>query len=154
MQQLQFISSCIYLILEVIHLQGNEQAMWAIVILYSIVEGLLILLFSCALLELVPAQAPYNMRSLFAGYTTIVLLISFYVGIYFSYNSVKICSDCNIKLIIFSVKLAMSVFGFLFYCVLAHWYKRRVRNDVFSPHQVVEEAYDRYLTAEAVHNCR
>ena len=151
---LTVISSCMYLILEVIHLYGNEQAMWTTNILYSIVEGLLILLFSCALLELVPAQAPYNMRGLFAGYMIIVFLISSYVGTCFSYNSVKICSDCNIKLIIFSVKLAMSVFGFILYCFLARWYKKRVRDDVFSPHRVVEEVYDRYLTAEAAHNRR
>ena len=148
------IMSFVYLILEVIHLHGNKQAMWAIVILYSIVEGLLILLFSCALLELVPAQAPYNMRGLFAGYMTIVLSISYIVGTCFSYNSVKICSDCDIKLIVFSVKLAVSVFGFILYCVLARWYKRRVRDDVFSPHRVVEEVYDRYLTAEAAHDRR
>ena len=151
---LTVISSCMYLILEVIHLHGNEQAMWTTNILYSIVEGLLILLFSCALLELVPAQAPYNMRGLFAGYMSIVFSISYFVGTCFSYYSVKICSDCNIKLIIFSVKLAVSVFGFILYCVLARWYKRRVRDDVFSPHRVVEEVYDRYLTAEATHNRR
>ena len=155
---LTVISSCLYLILEVIHhFHGNEQATtWTTIILYSIVKGLLILLFSCALLELVPAQAPYNMRGLFAGYMTIVFLLSIYLSVCFGYYSVTyiLCSDCNINLIVFSVKLALSLFGFILYCVLARWYKRRVRDDVFSPHRVVEEVYDRYLTAEAAHNRR
>ena len=155
---LTVISSCVYLILEVIHyFHGNEQATtWTTIILYSIVKGLLILLLSCAILELVPAQAPYNMRSLFAGYMTIVFSLPIFLSSYYSYYSQTNinCSDCNINLIIFSVKLALSLFGFLFYCVLARWYKRRVRDDVFSPHRVVEEVYDRYLTAEAAHNRR
>ena len=151
-------SSCVYLILEVIHyFHGNEQTTtWTTVILYLIVKGLLTLLLFCALLELVPAQAPYNMRGLFAGYVTIIFVLSIYVGICFSYYSTtyNLCSDCNIKLIVFSVKLAVSLFGFILYCVLARWYKRRVRDDVFSPHRVVEEVYDRYLTAEAAQNRR
>ena len=35
------------------------------------------------------------------------------------------------------------------FCVVAHWYKRRVRDEDYSPQRVVEEVYDRYLTAAA-----
>ena len=41
--------------------------------------------------------------------------------------------------------------AFILFCVVAHWYKRRVREDVYSTQQVVEEVYDRYLPAAAAH---
>ena len=31
--------------------------------------------------------------------------------------------------------------------MIARWYKTRVRDDIDTPHQWVEEVYDRYLTA-------
>ena len=35
------------------------------------------------------------------------------------------------------------------FCVVAHWYKMRVRDEDYSPQRVVEEVYDRYLTDAA-----
>ena len=48
-------------------------------------------------------------------------------------------------LILFGVKAAMSLLGFVLYCLLARWYKRRVRDEDYNAHRVVEEVYDRYL---------
>ncbi len=49
-------------------------------------------------------------------------------------------------LIVIGIKAAMSLLGFILYCVLARWYKRRVRDEDYNAHRVVEEVYDRYLT--------
>ncbi len=49
-------------------------------------------------------------------------------------------------LILFGIKAALSVLGFILYCLLAHWYKRRVRDKHYHVQTVVEEVYDRYLT--------
>ena len=103
--------------------------------------------FFSTLLELICAQAPYNMRGQFAGYMIIILSSSFFLGEAISTYLTDICSSCI--LIIFGVKLAVSLFGFILYCLLARWYKRRERDDVYSVHRVVEEVYDRYLTAQA-----
>ena len=44
--------------------------------------------------------------------------------------------------------------GFLLFCVVVRWYKLRVRDDDFSTQRVVEEVYDRYLTAAAAQTNR
>ncbi len=49
-------------------------------------------------------------------------------------------------LILFGIKAAMSLLGFILYCLLARWYKRRVRDEEYNAQTVVEEVYDRYLT--------
>ena len=152
---LAFILNIVFLILELIHhFHGDEQTTtWIASIVYSVSNGLLSPLFLCAVIELVPAQAPYNMRGLFSGYITLLIVFSVTLGN--SINSVfyntTFCISCNKNLILVAIKLALSLFGFILYCLLARWYKRRVRDDIFSPHRVVEEVYDRYLTAESAH---
>ncbi len=49
------------------------------------------------------------------------------------------------NLILFGIKAVMSLLGFVFYCLLARWYNRRVRDEEYNAHRVVEEVYDRYL---------
>ena len=46
----------------------------------------------------------------------------------------------------------MCLIGFILYCFVARWYKVRVRDEEYSPQRVVEEVYDRYLTAAAAHS--
>ncbi len=48
--------------------------------------------------------------------------------------------------IIPSISTALSVIGLVLYCLLARWYKRRVRDEDYNAHRVVEEVYDRYLS--------
>ncbi len=38
----------------------------------------------------------------------------------------------------------ISLLGFTLFCVLARWYKRRVRGEDYNAQTVVEEVYDRY----------
>ncbi len=40
----------------------------------------------------------------------------------------------------------LSFAGFVLYCLLARWYKRRVKDDIATPQKWVEDAYDRYLS--------
>ncbi len=91
------------------------------------------------MLELVCAQAPYNMRGLFGGCMVLVLLSSLIIGFYISSNN---------TLSIYGVRVGISVLGFILYCLLARWYKRRVRDEDYNAHRVVEEVYDRYLSAQ------
>ncbi len=107
-------------------------------------SGLLSNVFLCAMLELVCAQAPYNMRRLFAVYMLINYVTASIAGIL---GSDAIHPNNNtMVLILFGIEAAMSVLGFFLYCLLARWYKRRVRDEEYNVHRVVEEVYDRYLT--------
>ncbi len=114
-----------------------------VVILYltSISNGLLRMILICAMLELVCAQAPYRMRGLLTGYTNVLVLI-FYIIV------INLELDLKYSLVIFGVKTGISLFGFILYCLLACWYKRRVRDEDYNAQAVVEEVYDRYLSAQ------
>ena len=125
----------------------DTTVLWILSIVLSKVLALLDLFLITAMLELVCAQSPYNMRGFFAGYMFFLAGLSLFLN---SLSDVHFISgDDNICLVVTAVKMAVSLFGFILYCLLARWYKRRVRDDVFSVHTVVEEVYDRYLTAEA-----
>ncbi|XP_064401299.1 solute carrier family 15 member 4-like [Halichondria panicea] len=107
-------------------------------------NGLLSTLFLCAILELVCAQAPYNMRRLFAVYMLINYGTASIAGIYGS-GAIHPKNNAMV-LILFGIKAAISLLGFILYCLLARWYKRRVRDEDYHVQTVVEEVYDRYLT--------
>ena len=97
-------------------------------------------------LELVCAQAPYSMRGLFSGYIFFVFVAALPVSVV--YNIVNTWAGNNhYSVVIFSVKMVVTVIGFVLHCVLARWYKRRVRDEGYVVQTVVEEVYDRYLTA-------
>ena len=68
-----------------------------------------------------------------------------------NYLSDEACGSpwCSLRLILLSIKFIARLIGFLLFCVAACWYKKRVKDDDYSPHRVVEEVYDRYLTAAA-----
>ena len=73
------------------------------------------------------------MRGLFAAYMTLLILISVLLGDIFRAYS-KHYNSSNLRITLFAAKLIVSLFGFILYCLLARWYKRRVRDDVFSVH--------------------
>ena len=112
----------------------------------SILNGIVILFFLSGVLEFVCAQAPYNMRGLLTGYTNFVVLIlmSFGALIFFAFEMAYAMPLCTV--VRASISMASSLVGFILYCVLARWYKLRVRDEDYSPHRVIEEVYDRYLS--------
>ena len=100
--------------------------------------------------EFICAQSPYSARALMIGYTVVIVALSFVIAFLLVYGFYKICSN-NCSLIHDSIALAMAIVGFILHCILAHWYKRRVRDDIDTPHRWVEEVYDRYLSHNAYH---
>ena len=127
---------------------------WVITILYYSVSGILQQVLLTSIIEFMCAQCPYNMRGLLLSLVVSLIGATTAFGSNFaSYFPVtKTCSTeqwCS--LILISVKIVLCLIGFLLICVVANWYKTRVRDDVYSTQQVVEEVYDRYLTAAAAH---
>ena len=91
------------------------------------------------ILEFLCAQSPYNMRGLLTGYITFHVLLSLSLNFLmkvFLYT----------RYILPSISTSLSVIGLVVYCLLARWYKRRVRDEDYNAHRVVEEVYDRYLS--------
>ena len=110
-------------------------------------NGALVQAFINFILEFVCAQSPYNMRGLFVSFTGPLALLSIAIGLITGhYLSKPFCSHSWCQLLQFSVKASVCLIGFLLFCVVARWYKRRVRDDNYFPQ---EEAYNRYLTASA-----
>ena len=111
-------------------------------------SGPLIFVLFSAVFEFVCAQSPYNMRAIVTGYTTLSLI---FTPIFFCYLLVFVFSRVLTGLYHFiisnSITVLLAVIGFLLHCILARWYKRRVRGDIYSPHRLVEEVNDRYLSA-------
>ena len=103
-----------------------------------------ILLFACA-------QSPYNMRGLLAGFALLLHFSSLVLGELLFSITVKLCDKCYNYIISSSVMVAITLFGFILYCLLARWYKRRVRDEEYNAHRVVEEVYDRYLSNDMYH---
>ncbi len=134
-----------FIILESFQVSHSYEAIELVKSVISFVSsGLLSNFFFRAMLELVCAQAPYNMRRLFAVYMLINYVTAAITGIYGS--SAVHPKNNTMVLILFGIQAAMSLLGFFLYCLLALWYKRRVRDEEYNVHRVVEEVYDRYLT--------
>ena len=133
--------SIVFLILEISKNNYGDLAAikYVTIIINSISLGLLAILLASTMLELVCAQAPYNMRGLFGGCMVLVLFSCIIIGK---------CIPSHSALTIYGVRIAISLLAFILYCLLARCYKRRVRDEDYDAHRVVEEVYDRYLTAQ------
>ena len=134
------ISSVVILILQVLFQYHSDIKALdsAATVLELISSGLLLLLLLNNMLEFVCAQAPYNMRGEFGGWILFII-----------FSSISFLSIVpHPSLIANGIGSGLSVFGFVVYCLLAHWYKRRVRDEEYCTQRVVEEVYDRYLSAK------
>ena len=150
--------SFVYFVLKLAHYlsHSSETATeWIVLVLYGSTSGLLGQMLLSSILEFMCAQSPYNMRGLLLSLVVPLAIISSGIGetfYYFLNNKIKsICTNPWCPLILVSVKVVICLVGFLLFCVVARWYKRRVRDEDYSPQRVVEEVYDRYLTAAAAH---
>ena len=146
---LVLILNSVYLIFNVIehfHPEARfSQSSWPYIV-YGMLNGIGTLFLLTGVLEFVCAQAPYNMRGLLTGYTNLVILISLSFGSFIFFVFETECRMLSCAIIQGSISMVLSLVGFILYCVLAHWYKMRVRDEDYSPHRVIEEVYDRYLS--------
>ena len=124
---------------------------WIVTILHTVMSGILLQVLFTAVLEFMCAQSPYHMRGLLVSFllplTVTSYIVGASVGLALKHNVCSTPAQCS--LILFSVKTVTCFIGFLLFCVVARWYKMRVRDEDYSPQRVVEEVYDRYLTAAA-----
>ena len=117
-------------------------------IVLQVVSGLTAMVLVSSAVEFVCAQSPYNMRTLVMGYAILLLLSSELLGSLVRHIFYENCTSPYCSIILNSITVSLAVIGFLLHCILARWYKRRVRDDIYSPHRLVEEVYDRYISAQ------
>ena len=123
---------------------------WIVDALYQPVSGILFQVSLTSFIEFVCAQSPYHMRGLLGSFVASLTLVSIVCGWNIGTVQKQVCStQAWCPLISFSVKTLTCFVGFLLFCVVAQWYKMRVRDEDYSPQRVVEEVYARYLTAAA-----
>ena len=128
---------------------------WIIHYLLFAVSSILFQVLLTSSFEFVCAQSPYNMRGLMVSFFVLIALSSYLVGWKVGlFVKRHMCSQAWCSLIPSSVTTLTCFIGFLLICVVARWYKLRVRDEDFSTQRVVEEVYDRYLTAAAAQTNR
>ena len=131
---------------------------WIVLVLYRSTNGLLAQVLLTLVLEFMCAQSPYNMRGLLVSLVVPLAIFStsfgWTLGQFFTGKIDSTCTESWCSLVLISVKVILSLFGFLLFCIVARWYKMRVRDEDYSPQRVVEEVYDRYLTAAAAQSRR
>ena len=129
----------------------SREAMWIAQFFYNLISGILLQVLLTSSVEFMCAQSPYRMRGLLISCVVLLMISSYFVGL--NVGSALKHNVCFLQawcpLISFSVKTVTCFVGFLLFCVVARWYKMRVRDEEYSTQQVVEEVYDRYLTAAA-----
>ena len=138
-----------YLILNIVSLiYALEDPMGWSDIVRSVMAALLKIVLLTSALEFVCAQSPLNMRSLLIGYIWCIVYVSFMISYMLVELFGTLCTSSNCTVIYYSLATVLSIVGFVLHCFLAHWYKRRKRDDTITTQQWVEEAYDRYLDAD------
>ena len=150
------IVSFVCVILELFHYYYSSETIlkWIVQILHNSMNGIMSQVLLTSVLELMCAQSPYSMRGLLPSFLFPLILLAFVadweISDAISYSSCSAQAWCSLML--FSVKTLTCFIGFLLFCAVARWYKMRVRDEDYSPQRVVEEVYDRYLTAATAHS--
>ena len=133
------------LLLNVLNLIGKfcPNHFWGTVFAMGAPSGFLLVLLINGILEFVCSQSPYNMRGLLTGYVMFLLFLSLSLN----YLVELLLNGKHFAIYTLpSILAALSAIGLVLYCLLARWYRRRVRDKDYNAHRVVEEVYDRYLS--------
>ena len=102
------------------YLADSSKYEWIAQVLHSFMLGTLSQCVVTLMLEFMCAQSPYNMRGLILSLTMLLLPLFSCVQLAFrTYFIGKICTQPWCPLISYSVQLALHVFGFLLFCVVA-----------------------------------
>ena len=148
---LKTLVNVVYLILTILQYCNIFESVWIRRLLFLVSNGLVFQVFITSILEFVCAQSPYNMRGLFVGAVYSQYAISTFATTFLALLTNWCNSHESCPVLYWSTTCVLVLLCFLLFCVVARWYKRRVRDDGFYPQVVVEEVYDRYLTAAAAH---
>ena len=124
-------------------------------VLSNVMVGLQFAIFLVAAFEFICAQSPYSMKGLLNGLgwtmyilaigVTAILIIAWSKGWKEPYST----PSCGTLYYMFAT--VVSIAGLVAYIVVAHWYKRREREEPANEQELIESVYDRYTVQ---HTCR
>ena len=88
------------------------------------------------------------MRGVLTGYVGLLFFSAIGIGAvpFQLLENGALCFKSYCSIIENGIAVALALIGLIVYCLLARWYKMRVRDEEYHPQQVVEEIYDRYLS--------
>ena len=99
-------------------------------------------------LEFICAQSPQSMKGFLIGFmwlmTILLVVLSYFIYYVWSTKCKK--RGCGTGYFLFVTSL--SILGFIAYCAVAKWYKRRERDDCFNNQAIVEEIFARRIASE------
>ncbi len=115
--------------------------------LFSVSSGLLFVVFIPAELEFACAQAPHYMRGLLIG--LVYMKFGFSVLLFWLYSTLiaTLCTSDYCSIVQWLVLTGVTTVGFIVFCFVASRYKLRTRDDGFAAQRLIEEIYDKNLTA-------
>ena len=127
---------------------GIIDTFW-IELLHSVISAQIVLLLYTAMLEFVCAQTPQNLKGFMIGYTWCTYsLASILAAVTFSIVVANTNNSSNYGAVIFcSVATGLSLISLILMCLLAYWYKQRVRDsdETQTPYTWVEGVYRKYF---------
>ena len=146
--------SLICFVLELVHYFSDSKESvteWIIQVIFQSTDGILSFVLITLMIEFLCAQSPYKMRGLLVSFVLSVIAFSIMVDKIVSFFLFQNnCKPLWCPLVLLSVKTCLCSIALLLFCIAARWYKVRVRDEEYFPQTVVEEVYDRYLTAAAM----
>ena len=142
---LTLLLNIVYL-LQTIALAVNTELAWPwLSYSHFVAVGLVKMIWLTSTLELVVVHSPYTMREFTIGYFWCLDLLLFLFASIGHTLATVVCVGRYCYLAYGIVAAALSAIGFVFFCMLARWYKRRVRDDITTYHKWADNMYDRYL---------
>ena len=135
----------VYLGFSVAQSVGSDQLWPWLGYLNPLITGFLKVLWVTSILELLFAQSPYKSRGIVLGYFWFLNFLAFVLDGAVGILLTSVCEGSYCGIIYCGVSTVVGLVGFVLYCLLARWYKRRVRDDIATPYKWAEEVYDKYL---------
>ena len=118
-------------------------------VIFSVFGGFLGLVFIPAELEFACAQAPHYMRGMLISLVYLKYAISLFFAFLIFITIITLCTSDYCSIVTWSVLTGIVTVGFIFFVYVVSRYKLRIRDDGFAAQQLIEEIYDRNLTAAA-----
>ena len=127
---------------------NNERVIFVInSIKINLIDSVFTYVLLTSLLEFIYAQSPESMKGLLMAYMWSVTYLSLFVAKTLSSNSLwkSKCNSYTCDVVLKSIVTFSSIIVFIIHCIVARWYKMRVREEPYHTQTAVEEIYNRYV---------
>ena len=147
------VGSLILNLVAVFH-QASNVYNWLNVI-WCVLSGFILQFLLTKVFEFSCAQSPYHMRGLLCGYTALLCFAALGIGqamFDMLHYSARFRDKAYSPVIQSSFAFVVGLIGFILYCIVAAWYKNRVRDEAYSYYcqSVVEDVFSRRVAHNTI----